>query len=278
MTECPSFPIKGRTWRVSSVASTIALLFSHPSNLFGKSEGNTEDASNISHSHCIFTFPNTSSCFTQTHSGLAAILASYVFLTTHNSGQQLPLLLANSLDSCALIPKDCKISSKLLTVFRAFPHSFDGPHSLSSHVTSYHTDRDCLTGIPLQISKFYWLSPSCMFLYPTANITQPPSQHKGTSTFTIQETIVVMEFPPPPCCCALVAHLATHSQDWLYTHSCQFFWSPFRYKLCCVTRLFLWRYNIHVYRLQECVCGGEGWLIAAEMTQWQLHLQSSPQP
>lgn len=129
-----------------NLSKYTAVLLSHLSYLLAKSEYNTEDVSNIFHSHCNF-FPNTSSYFKQQHSCLVAILASCLFLNTHNSGQQLPTLLVNSFDGWTN-SKDCKISSKPLTVSRAYPYSCDGPHSLSSHATPYHTDKDCPNGIP----------------------------------------------------------------------------------------------------------------------------------
>lgn len=42
--------------------------------------------------------------------------------------------------------KDCKISSKLLTVFSSYLHG--GPHSSSSHASPYNTNQDCHPQIP----------------------------------------------------------------------------------------------------------------------------------
>lgn len=98
------------------MAFATSLSSASSSNLGTKSEAKTEDTGYTSPSCCNRSFVQTSSC-------LAAISASGALRTSHNRGrptsaaayQQSQLLLHN--------PKDCKISSKRLPVFRASPYS-----------------------------------------------------------------------------------------------------------------------------------------------------------
>lgn len=63
------------------------------------------------------------------------------FLTTHNSGQAAS---ASETDTLPLVRnlRDCQVSSKPLTVFRASPRSWGRPRSSSRHGPPCHIDED----------------------------------------------------------------------------------------------------------------------------------------